>query len=151
MNFLPMKFSRITGLIVVLLIGILTNNILAQETENELKIITDPEVITLDVGQELQLKAMLVNAEGEVQPDTMIYFSRARRSLSVTRSGLMKALEPGSYSVIVYKTAQGDHPVMRKNVTVTVNYPKLDRIVFNDVPGKLYAGTSFQLGRSVSS
>lgn len=145
MNFLPMKFSRITGLIVVLLIGILTNNILAQETENELKIITDPEIITLDVGQELQLKAMLVNAEGEVQPDTMIYFSRARRSLSVTRSGLMKALEPGSYSVIVYKTAQGDHPVMRKNVTVTVNYPKLDRIVFNDVPGKLYAGTSFQL------
>lgn len=98
-----MKFSRITGLIVVLLIGILTNNTLAQETENELKIITDPEVITLDVGQELQLKAMLVNTEGEVQPDTMIYFSRARRSLSVTRSGLMKALEPGSYSVIVYK------------------------------------------------
>ena len=140
-----MKFFRIPGFFAVMLMALFTTAIVAQDEENGLKIITDPEVISMDVGQELQLKAMLVNAEGEVQPDTMIYFSRARRALSVTRSGLMKALEPGSYTVIVYKTAQGDNPVMRKNVTVTVNYPKLDRIVFNDVPNKLYAGTSFQL------
>ncbi|MEO9886821.1 MAG: hypothetical protein ABJR05_00280 [Balneola sp.] len=145
MKIITMKFSRFFSVFAQLMIAVFASPIMAQDSDNGLKIVTEPENITLDVGQEIQLKAMLVNADGEVQPDTMLYFSRARRSLSVTRGGLMKALEPGSFTVIVYKTAQGDHPVMRKNVTVNVNFPKLDRIVFNDVPSKMYEGTSFQV------
>lgn len=142
---MKMRFSQILSVFILLMITLISNPISAQEADNGLKIVTDPENITLDVGQEMQIKAMLLNADGDVQPDTMIYFSRARRSLSVTRSGMMKALEPGSYTVIVYKTAQGDNPVMRKNITVKVNFPKVDRIVFNDVPNKLYEGTAFQV------
>jgi len=140
-----MKFTYLIRATFLLMISLLANPLSAQDDDNGLKIITELENISLDVGQEMQLKATLVDADGEVQPDTMIYFSRARGSLSVTRNGLMKAQEPGSYTVIVYKTAQGDHPVMRKNITVNIKFPKLDRIVFNDVPTKLYEGTSFQV------
>lgn len=145
MKIITMKFSQKIGAFLLCMIVLISSPILAQNADNGLKIVTEPENITLDVGQELQLNAKLVNADGEAQPDTMIYFSRARTSLSVTRSGLMKALEPGSFTVIAYKTAQGDNPVMRKNITVKVNFPKVDRIVFNDVPNKLYEGTSFQV------
>ncbi len=145
MNLKTMKFSRSANVIMLLLIALMTSPLVAQDTDEGLKIIIEPEDFSLDVGQEMQLNAKLVDADGTVQPDTMLYFSRARRSLSVTRSGLMKALEPGEFTVIVYKTAQGDNPVMRKNITVNVNYPKLDRIVFNDIPEKLYEGTSFQV------
>jgi len=140
-----MRNSRLTTVFVLLLVTILARPVTAQDSENGLRIVTEPGKIILDVGQELQLNAKLVNAEGKVQPDTMLYFSRASRSLSVTRSGLMKALQPGSFSVIVYKTAQGDHPIMRKTVNVDINFPELDRIVFNNIPQKMYKGTSFQI------
>ncbi len=140
-----MRYSPLFNAITLLLLAILTTTLNAQDNDNGLKIVTEPENISLDVGQEMQLNARLIDANGIVQPDTMLYFSRARRSLSVTRSGLMKALEPGEYTVIVYKTAQGENPVMRKNITVNVNYPKLDKIVFNDIPETIYEGTSFQV------
>ncbi len=140
-----MKTPRTTSVLALIIIALIVAPASAQDTDNGLRIVLDNENITLDVGQEVQLNAKLINADGEVQPDTMLYFSRARRSLSVTRNGLMKALQPGSFTIIVYKTAQGDHPVMRKNITVNVNYPELDRIVFNDIPKKMYAGTSLQV------
>lgn len=133
------------SLLVLFIIGFLSFPAHAQEDAGDMKIVLEPATIELNVGEELPLKATLVDANGNAQPDSMIFFSRARKALLVSRDGLIKAVEPGSHQLVVYKTAQGSNPVMRMNVTVTVNYPALERIAFNDIPTNMYEGTSFQV------
>ena len=129
------------NILLILIIG--TSAAFAQQ-ESDLKIVTEPEKIVLDVGQEMQLNAKVVDADGNVQPDTLLFFSRARRSLLVSRSGMTKAVEPGNFQVLIFKPAQGDNPQMRTLIDVSVNYPELDRIVFSETPDQFYEGTSFQ-------
>lgn len=128
-------------ILLVLLMG--ATSAFAQD-QNELKIVVEPEELVLNIGQEIQLNAKVVDANGVVQPDTVIFFARARRSLSVTRDGYAKAIKAGMHSVLVFKPAQGDNPRMRLEVKIKVNYPPLDRIVFADTPKEIYQGTSLQ-------
>ena len=131
----------ILSILLLILIGATSS--FAQQ--GELDIIIEPNPISLNVGEEIQLNAKVVDSDGTVLPDTVIFFSRSSRSLSVSRSGYLKALEPGSYQLLVLKNAQGNNPRLRKMFTVDVVFPELDRIVFSETPSKLYEGTSFQL------
>ncbi|GAB5407862.1 MAG: Ig-like domain-containing protein [Balneolaceae bacterium] len=125
-----------------------STSIVSQES-NDLQIIVKPDPINLQVGEEIQLMASVIDSAGSVQPDTVIYFSRARRSLSVSRSGYVKAIKPGTHQIIILKNAQGNNPRVRKNLIVEVAHPDLDRIVFSQTPEKIYAGTGFQLEASI--
>lgn len=119
-------------------------SLIAQQS-NGLQIVIEPDPITLNVGEEMQLIAKVVDSTGTIQPDTVIYFSRAPRALSVSRAGFVKAHEPGTHQLIVFKNAQGNNPRVRTTISVQVAFPEIDRIVFSETPQKLYEGTSFQL------
>lgn len=131
----------------VLLAG--SMNVAAQNNQTEEKVSPRIEVQTSDpemnVGDELQLRARVLSADGQVLPDTLIFFSRAGKALSVNRSGYVKALQPGTHNILIYKTPQNGRPAMRSNVQVKVLYPPLDRIVFSERPGRMYEGTSLTL------
>lgn len=133
--------------LLVLLAG--TMNAAAQSNQSEEKAKPRIEVQTADpemkVGDELQLQARVLSAGGQVLPDTLLFFSRAGKSLSVSRSGYVKALKPGTHNILIYKSPQNGRPAMRSNVQVNVLYPPLDRIVFSARPGRMYEGTSLNL------
>ncbi len=109
------------------------------------KIELEPKVLNLNVGDETKINARVVNANGEVLPDTVSFFSRARRSLAVTRQGDVKALAPGSFTIMAIRPPANGSPMLRAEVTVHVAYPPLDRIVFAETPQKLYEGTTYQI------
>lgn len=120
----------------------------AQETSG-LNIVLNTEPIVINVGDEFQIEAQVVDSLGTTQPDTLIFFSRASRELTVTRNGLAKALAPGTHTVMILKNAQGNNPRLRENISITVTYPKLDKIVLSEIPTQLYEGTSFQLEAAI--
>ncbi|MEQ9310022.1 MAG: hypothetical protein RLN90_11270 [Balneolaceae bacterium] len=134
--------------LVFTLLLICSVSIKAQES-NGLSIFIEPNPIELNVGEKVQLVAKVVDSAGVVQPDSVIYFSRAPKLISITRSGFLEALEPGTHQLIILKNAQGDNPRIRKSVSVKVTNPKIDRIVFTEIPSKIYEGTGFQLSASI--
>lgn len=118
--------------------------VFAQST-NGLQIIVEPDPIVVNVGVEFQINAKVVDSLGVVQPDTLLFFSRASRSLTVSREGYAKAMAPGKHAIIIFKTAQGDNPRIRKDFEIEVTYPKIDKITLAETPSELYEGTGFQL------
>lgn len=138
--------KSIPALLVLLFLS--ASQLFAQNASG-LQIIIEPEPLKFNVGDEVRLVAKVIDSLGVVQPDTVLFFSRASRSFTVTRNGYAKALAPGMHTVIVFKNAQGNNPRLRKDIVVNVTYPELDRIAFADAPSQMYAGTSFQIDAKI--
>ncbi|MTI87009.1 MAG: hypothetical protein FH748_03465 [Balneolaceae bacterium] len=133
-------------LLIIFVIG--SYQVSAQDTtgeESQVQIVVENDNLELNVGDEAVINAKVVDSEGTTLADTLIFFSRNRRALSVTRDGHIKALKPGTYNVFIFKTQQNGNPRLRSQATVNVIYPPLDRIAFNTTPEQLYEGTSIQL------
>ncbi|MEO1021172.1 MAG: hypothetical protein AAFW89_01395 [Bacteroidota bacterium] len=130
------------------LILLFTGAMQAQSTEG-LSIVIEPDPIQLEVGEELQLTGKLVNAAGETLPDTIAFFSRARRALPVTREGLVKAMKPGTYQVIAIRFGNSRADRVRKDFTVDVAFPPIASVSFNELPEKVYAGSTYDLDVTV--
>jgi hypothetical protein len=119
-----------------------------QIQEAEAKIEVKPSEIKLEVDGEIQLQARVVNAQGQATQDTVIFYSRSRRSVSVTPEGLVKALKPGTYQLVaVTVDPQGDR--LTRTLYVTVAYPPLAQITLRDMPQNLYTNTSLSLDYEV--
>jgi hypothetical protein len=102
----------------------------------------EPSSLELQVGETTQLEAFYVDAEGAREADTsVVFFSRARAALPVTRGGEVTAAEPGSYEVIALRPAQGEQGRLIARVPVTVPEPPVATVAFADVPDRIYAGT----------
>lgn len=126
-----------------------SHSLYAQEQGNKVVIIIEPEKPELNVGQELQLNVKVVDAEGNVQPDTVRFFSSNSRAVTISPAAVLKANEPGQVQIIAFKPAQGDNGRVIKRFNVNVPYPPLDKITFSRMPDKIYAGTSFPLNLEV--
>ena len=64
-------------------------------------VVVEPAALTLAVGEKATLKATVRDAEGMVVDRPVIFFSRARRSVSVdSTSGEVTALRPGNYVIL---------------------------------------------------
>ncbi len=108
-----------------------------------------PERLELAVGDSAVLNIRVVDANGVVQ-ETMpaVLFSRARRALSVDRaSGMVKAILPGTYTVVAMSTyMQGEERVrISKEIDVEVPYPPVTQLRFQDAPTRVYAETRIPL------
>lgn len=107
----------------------------------------EPESPVLEVGEELQLKGMVVDSDGNVLSEELRFFSRARNALGVTRDGLMTAQLPGTHTISALY-ADEDNRII-ENLEVTVNYPPLESITLNNVPDRLYANSALQIETTV--
>lgn len=121
----------------------------AQAQQSNFKIQIEPENPEMNVGQQLQLKATVVDSLGNIQPDSVIFFSRNSRAVSVSSGGILQANEPGDVQIIAYKPPQGENARVVHRFQVKVPFPPLEKITFSDMPDKIYAGTTFPLSLQV--
>lgn len=113
----------------------------------------EPTSLDLDVGEEAQLDATVVGADGSpVEGHEIFFFSAARRSVAVDRqAGAVQALAPGDYQLIVISPGPegfNDPGTMRVDIPVSVAFPPAAEIR-TIVPDRLYAGTTVQLSATI--
>ncbi len=139
MNFL---IHSITGF---LLLVCTAAGVLAQD----ISIMIEPENPELEVGDELRLQAKAVDADGSVLSEDLRFFSRARRSVSMSRDGLMTALQPGTFTIsAMYTDDEGNRVI--ENMEVKINYPPLDNIELVNLPEKMYTKSALLLETNVT-
>tara|TARA_R110002096_G_scaffold97694_20_gene217842 strand:+ start:16570 stop:18573 length:2004 start_codon:yes stop_codon:yes gene_type:complete len=138
-----MKTKNKSSILTLLaLFGILfvSSEVIAQE----LKIVVSPNPINLNVGEELQIKGTVVDANGKALPDTVMFFTRARKALSVTREGMIKAVKPGVYSVTAMNIAEREARI-RTSFEVNVAFPPIAKVEIKGVPNNIYSKTTSEL------
>ncbi|MEM1451878.1 MAG: Ig-like domain-containing protein [Planctomycetota bacterium] len=116
----------------------------------------EPIEVTLDVGETAQIVAEVLGADGKAEESKLMYFSRSRRRVSVTREGLITAVKPGTVDIVVRERRRraGENQEGRASVgtrlsgtvTVTVRPPALERVEMVAPEGRLYSGTAAQFG-----
>ncbi len=139
-----MQFGRVVSCF--LLAGAVSLS--AQAPAEDWTLEVEPETLTLAVGQKETLKGVVRDANGqEVENATIIYFSRARRSVGVTRDGEVEAYRSGNFMLValVPRDAEDNsrRPVsaVRVEIPVIVPLPPVSQINFVDLPEKFYVGT----------
>ena len=127
------------------------------ETPAGLSIEVDPGALTLEIGAAAQLSATVRDAGGAVLDDaTVVYYSRARRSVSVTRTGRVEAYRAGEFTLIALVPSNPDDRSRRPDararieIPVTVPLPPIAEVAFADVPETFYAGTRPRLDMVVT-
>ena len=117
-----------------------------------LTIEVSPNQLTLGVGEKATLVAVVRDADGKVVDDaTVVYFSRARRSVAVTRGGEVEAHRPGDFILVALVPEDAEHESTRPDagvrveISVTVPKPSVKRLTFTRVPPRFYTGTRSQV------
>jgi len=138
-------FNSLTRLAIlpVILMGF-TPGIYSQELS--IKLADGP--FSMEIGDELQFQASVVDENGnEVQDREIFFYSKNRRAISVVDStGLAKAIKHGEYGIIVISPSTNEEEgYVRKDFTVVVNPAPIAKVEIGEVPLKIYAGTSIPL------
>ncbi|MCH1552878.1 MAG: hypothetical protein L7R84_05450, partial [Balneolaceae bacterium] len=102
--------------------------------------------LELRVNERIQLKAEVLNAEGEVLPDTVVFFSRARRSLVVSRQGELQAIKPGVHTISAMTLGMDR---IRQDFEVMVLFPPITRVDWEQASHTFYTGTTLDLAFEV--
>lgn len=105
-------------------------------------IVFEMKQLTLQIDEETEITAKVVDADGNVLPDTVMFFSGNRRSLIVSQNGKVKAIKPGSFSIIAITLGENR---IREDLPVIVEFPPVTSIELTTKPENVYAGTSFPL------
>lgn len=136
-----MKFKTtfsLAALSLVLVLATASAGIAQQSDKYE--IIVNPNKLTLKVGEEAQLSAKVQNADGTTAQDTVIFYSRDRKSVSVTPEGDVKALKPGSFELIAVANTPNDDRI-QTSIPVEIAYPPITDITFKEKPATIYNNT----------
>ena len=127
------------------------------ETEAGLTIEVEPGALTLELGETAQLSATVRDAGGAVVDDaTVVYYSRARRSVGVTRTGRVEAFRPGEFTLVVLVPSNPEDRSRRPDararveIPVTVPLPPVAEVAFTGIPDTFYAGTQPRLDVEVT-
>ena len=140
-------------------VGLLVAAPRAQEPPKTAEMILEvsPQRLTLAVGESAILEATVREGDGTlVEGATVVYFSRARRSVGVTRDGNVEAYRPGNFTLVALVPANADDDSRRPDarvrveVPVTVPLPPVKLVAFASAPPKYYVGTRPQLTVEVS-
>jgi len=120
----------------------------AQEPAEDWTLDVEPGHLTLEVGEKQTLVAVVRDSDGqEIEDTTVVYFSRARRSVGVTRDGQVEAYRPGDFTLVVLvprragDTSRRPAAAVRVEVPVTVPLPPISQVTFVDRPPNFYVGT----------
>ncbi|MXZ72351.1 MAG: hypothetical protein F4Z04_12735 [Acidobacteria bacterium] len=107
-----------------------------------------PAELTLEVGETVQLSTTVRDADGNAVDDAaLVYYSRARRSVGVSREGLVRAMRPGTHTLVVLVPADRNdrsrrpEARVRAEVQVIVPQPPIAEVAFTDLPDRFYVGT----------
>ena len=102
--------------------------------------------LELRVNERIQLEAEVLNANGELLPDTVVFFSRARRSLVVSREGELQAIKPGVHTISAMTLGMDR---IRQDFEVMVLFPPITRVDWEQASHTFYTGTTLDLAFEV--
>ena len=141
--------------VVVLVCGM--SVVVHNQDTDALTIEVAPSRLTIEVGKKATLVATVRDADGDVVEDaTVIFYSRARRSVGVTREGEVEARRAGEFTLIALvpkdaeDTSRRPDAAARVEIAVTVPLPPIEKVAFANVPPKFYVGTHPQLTAEVT-
>ncbi|MFN1835480.1 LVIVD repeat-containing protein [Balneola sp. MJW-20] len=116
------------------------------QQENELKIVIEPDPVVAEIGIPLQIKASLVNSQGEVLPDTILFYSRRNRgAIELSRTGMLNALKPGTYNIIAQRNGSNRDERIRKYFEVQVKFPPITDVDIIEPDEQIYTNSSYDL------
>jgi len=148
------RMNRTVSLFAILL---LAAPLLAQDTTQEeatgpepATVEVAPAALTLEVGESLQLTAVVRDGNGEVIGDSpVLFFSRSRRQVGVTPDGFVQAYRPGEFEIVVMAPGDPEADVRstpddapRATIKVSIPVPPIEEVNFARMPGRYYAGTT---------
>lgn len=104
-----------------------------------------PAALTLKIGDTAQLEAVARDAAGNVVKAPVTFFSRARRSVTVTPEGLVQAAQPGTHTIVAMAGPAPDRRgapdgAIVTEIVVTVPTPGVTAVRLSG-PARYFAGT----------
>ena len=115
-----------------------------------------PSELDIEVGGKAELTAIVKDADGNVIEDaTVLFFSRARRSVGVTPEGTVEASTFGDFALIARVPsspdvdARRDPDALTVEIAVHVPPPPVETVGFVGLPTRYYTGTTLRPELSV--
>ncbi len=115
-----------------------------------------PSELDIEVGGKAELTAIVKDADGNVIEDaTVLFFSRARRSVGVTPEGTVEAYTFGDFALIARVPsspdvdARRDPDALTVEIAVHVPPPPVETVGFVGLPTRYYTGTTLRPELSV--
>ena len=143
-----MRWARAVSVVLVCSVPVVVHS----QDADGLTIQVEPSQVTLAVGEKTTLVATVRDADGDLVSDpTILFYSRSRRSVSVSRSGEVEAHRAGEFTLIALvpkdpeDTGRRPDAAARVEITVTVPQPPIEAVAFVTVPPKFYVGTRPQV------
>ena len=124
------------------------------------QILVEPSSLTLEVGDKATLEATVRDKDGNPWEGTVVFYSRARRDVSVNPLGGVEAHRPGTHTIVaMVPKFEGeydasfrsgyDEELLRVEIPVTVRKPPVASIAFGPLPEHIYSGTALALPTKV--
>ena len=139
--------SRTRFVCLVLVAWAIPFAVYSQDTK-ELTIEVEPSQLNLEIGEKATLSATVRDAAGiPLMNPTVVFYSRARRSVTVTSTGEVQAHRAGEFTLIALvpknpnNTGRRPDAVTRAEILVSVAKPPVASVAFVKMPPKLYVGT----------
>ncbi|SHF70941.1 LVIVD repeat-containing protein [Fodinibius roseus] len=120
-----------------------------QQSDSNYRIAVIPETLSLEVDETARLTGTVRDAGGNAVHDSVFFYSLSRESVSVSRSGLVKGLQPGTFELQAYALTPGNQR-LTATIPVEVSFPPITDIAFTGRPGRMYADTRRPVTLSVT-
>ncbi|MEO0337746.1 MAG: hypothetical protein AAF242_00895 [Bacteroidota bacterium] len=112
--------------------------------QNGMELVVEPSELSMSVGDEAQLQVKVLDADGKQLEREIRYYIRGRNQRgnigTIDTTGLVKAELPGEGRIIVLMPSP-DGKYLRKDVNISIAYPPLASVAFQDAPKQLFVGT----------
>ena len=109
----------------------------------------DPPQLTLQVGEKASLTATVRDTSGNAVDTPVVFYSRSRQSVGVNAAGRVEAHRPGNFVLIALvpreRGRRSTDAGVRVEIPVTVPFPPVERMTFQDLPSRFYAETTLRL------
>ena len=145
-----MKGARIALILPILALLAAAFPLVAETQTPEVATIeVDPPQLTLQVGETASLTATARDTSGNAVDTTVVFLSRARRSVGVDAAGRVEAYRPGNFVLIASVPQEHEgrstDAGVRVEIPVSVPFPPVERVTFQDLPSRFYAETTLRL------
>ena len=120
-----------------------------QAQKAEYRIQVSPEKPVLDVGETLQLKAIVIDNDGKkIDASNLRYFSRNPKVAAVDKKGKLTAHKGGEAGIIIVRP-DPDGRRARFDLKVSVNFPDPEKIQISMLPDAFYSGVTVPFSANI--
>lgn len=116
------------------ILAALASPLVGQDTPVPRQLQVEPQRLILEVGSRANLEAVVRDSAGRVLDTTVVFYSLARQSASVSSAGEVAALRPGQHTIVVLvpKDPRDDprsaESILRREIRVEVPSPPVERL-----------------------